>query len=352
MIKTLSPHYKTIPWLSPSSATTPDKYVLNIYVWDGLKASVPASPSYEIENLNPLERTGDTKVDISNYINDFLNVSRVTNTTTNTKDADSAVWVRTEVIYHIGGVAQSAEFIETDLTIRGYGYGLEGENPGIPTNDVLSHGVDPYVGTDSIYLFYYMASETVSTNISLVSENRTVNITRTATTDSSELIQQVWIDLSEFPNDTYIEISKDTVLITTLLIRQEYRYTPIDIVFTNKEGQLQSITFFKEKTTSLDTDRKEYESSSGQPSDGVHQFKNYNVNGREDFKVNSGFISEDNNEVFTQLMLSEVIYQLENNNYIPLNIKTSNIEYKSRQKDRIIDYAIEFKYGFKKKNNI
>ena len=32
MIKTKSPHYKSIPWISPSSGTTPDKYILNIYV--------------------------------------------------------------------------------------------------------------------------------------------------------------------------------------------------------------------------------------------------------------------------------------------------------------------------------
>ena len=52
MIKTKSPHYKIIPWLSPSSAIVPDKYILNIYIWSGLKNSSPFIPHYAIENIN------------------------------------------------------------------------------------------------------------------------------------------------------------------------------------------------------------------------------------------------------------------------------------------------------------
>src|SRR6056297_1022212 len=134
MIKTKSPHKKIIPWLSPSSETAPDKYILNIYIWNGLKASVPASPIYEIENINPLGRTGNSEVDISKYLSGSINPNLVTNTTTSIQDANALVWVKTEVIYYIGGVAQSPEFIEIDSAVKGYGYGLEGVNPTTPIN--------------------------------------------------------------------------------------------------------------------------------------------------------------------------------------------------------------------------
>ena len=347
MIKTKSPHYKVIPWMSPSSGTLPDKYILNVYIWEGLKSPVPTEPIYEQENINPLGRTGDSNVNISRLVNDYIITSLITNTTTSLNDANSLVWVKTEVIYYIGGVAQSPEFIEIDSALKGYGYGMEGVNPTIPINNYLATTVEQKVSPNSIYLFSFLASETVSTVIKL----NTLELTKTATTDSTKLVQSVYVKVSEFSTD-YIEIFKDDVLINTLLITDEPRYAPIDIAFLNKEGQLQTITFFKEKIDKLKTDSETYESSFGQPLDGVHQFRTYNANGQESFKINSGFVLEDNNEIFRQLLLSTKVWQIDNNVYIPLNIKTSNIEYKSRQKDRLLNYNIEFSYSFNVINNI
>lgn len=353
MIKSLSPHYKTIPWMSPSSGTVPDKYILNVYLYNGLKSTtLSAWYKYEVENINPLGRTGDTEVDISKYISDFITNVLPSETATSLADASGVVWVRTEVIYYIGGVAQSAEFEETDSAVKGYGYSMEGVNPSTPVNNYLATTVEQKVSPDSIYLFSFLASETVTTDIRIQSINNMVTLSKAATTDSNELAQLCYIKVSEFSDDDYIDIYKDDVLINTLLITNEYKYTPIDVVFLNKEGQLQTVTLFKEKVDSLNIDREDYESSNGQPSDGVHQYKNYNVNGRDSFTMNSGFIKEDNNEVYTQLLLSSMVWQLKDNVYTPLNLGTDSLEYKTRQKDRLINYKIDFKYSFNKVNNI
>lgn len=351
MIKTLSPFYKTIPWLSPSSGITPDKYILNIYVWSGLKSSVPLLPSYEQENINPLGRTGDSKVSISRFVNDFLNINLTNNTTTSLNDAGSMVWVKTEVIYYINGVPQTPEFEEIQGAVKGYNYSLEGENGTIPTNNYLATTSEQKVYKNGVYIFSFLASETESTEIELVSETVTKLLTKTSTTDSYELVQSVYVDVSEFDGD-YIEIYKDGVLINTLLITDELMYEPIDLVFSNKEGQLQSVTMFKEKIDKLKVTKDNYESSSGQSVDGVHQYKDYNVNGKESFSINSGFVKEDNNEVFTQLLLARRVWQYKDNKYIPLNLGTEEIEYKTRNKDRLINYKIDFNYSFSKINNI
>ena len=346
-IKSLSPHYKVIPWMSPSSGTLPDKYILNVYIWEGLKANVPVIVTYEQENINPLGRTGDSNVSISRLINDFLTTSLISNSTTSLNDANNLVWVKTEVIYYIDGVAQAPEFEEIDYALKGYGYGMEGVNPTIPTNNYLATTAEQKVSSDSTYLFSFLASETVDTVIKL----NDLVLTKTATTDSTELVQSVYIKVSEFDTD-YIEIYKDDVLITTLLITDEPRYIPIDIVFQNKEGQLQTITFFKEKTDKIKTTSKEFESSIGQPLAGIHQFRTYNVNAKKNFKINSGFVLEDNNEIFLQLLYSAKVWQIENNIYIPLNVKTSSFELKTRQKERLINYSIEFAYSFNEINTI
>jgi hypothetical protein len=95
-----------------------------------------------------------------------------------------------------------------------------------------------------------------------------------------------------------------------------------------------------------------FQSNRGQSNLGNHQFVNYNVEGKSSFKVNSGFVDESANEIFKQMLLSERVWQFVDENYIPLNIKSSSLEYKTRQKDRLINYEIEFEYSFNEINNI
>jgi hypothetical protein len=168
---------------------------------------------------------------------------------------------------------------------------------------------------------------------------------------SNEMVQNLWVDVSEATTDTYVEIVFNGVT-TTLLITDECRYTPIDIAFQNKEGALQIFTFFKAKSESMTTTNEEFETDRGQPLAGNHQYVKYNVQGKSKFKVNSGFVAEAMNETFKQMLLSERVWMYENEIFTPLNIASKSIEYKTRQKDRLINYEIEFEYAFNEINNI
>jgi hypothetical protein len=168
---------------------------------------------------------------------------------------------------------------------------------------------------------------------------------------SNEMVQNLWVDVSEATTDEYIEIVFNGVT-TTLLITDECRYTPIDIAFQNKEGALQIFTFFKAKSESMTTTNEEFETDRGQPLAGNHQYVKYNVQGKSKFKVNSGFVAEALNETFKQMLLSERVWMYENEIFTPLNIASKSIEYKTRQKDRLINYEIEFEYAFNEINNI
>ena len=72
MILTRSPYYITVPWLKAGEATVPDKYILQIFVWNGEKSTPPATALYEEENVNPLALTGSIDINISPYVNDLL----------------------------------------------------------------------------------------------------------------------------------------------------------------------------------------------------------------------------------------------------------------------------------------
>ena len=168
---------------------------------------------------------------------------------------------------------------------------------------------------------------------------------------SSELVKYMWVDLSEALTDTYVEIIYNGVT-KTLLIEDECRYTPIDIFFQNKEGAEQVLTFFKKATESLAITSEEYESTNGQPLNGFHHYIKYNVQGKQSFKVNSGFVKEDKNETFKQLLLSRRVWSYVDSKFIPLNVSSKTIEYKTKQNDRLINYEIGFDYAFNEINNV
>ena len=168
---------------------------------------------------------------------------------------------------------------------------------------------------------------------------------------SAESVKYMYVDVTETTLDTYIEIVYNGVT-TTLNIIDECKYTPIDIFFLNKHGAEQVLTFFKDKTDSLKIKDETFESDRGQPSTGAHQFVRYNVQGRGSFKVHSGFVDEDLNETFRQLLLSSAIWSYDGSTFTPLNIKTSSFEDKTRQRERLISYEIEFELSYNQINNI
>lgn len=168
---------------------------------------------------------------------------------------------------------------------------------------------------------------------------------------SEEIVKNIVVNVSEAIGEEYIEVTYNGETIT-LLIEEECRYTPIDIFYQNKEGTLASFTFFKKQVETIDVTRETFESDRGQPIDGHHQYTTYNVQGKRKFNVNSGFVSEESNEIFKQMLLSERIWKYENEVLIPLNIASSSLEFKTRANDRLINYNIQFEYAFNEVNNI
>lgn len=169
--------------------------------------------------------------------------------------------------------------------------------------------------------------------------------------NSNELVRYLVLKSEDFLDAEWIDVTYNGETIRINLIT-ECRYNPVEIHFQNKHGAQQALTFFKSETSRINIDSQNFESDRGQPLFGNHQFVDYNKNGRTSFKVNSGFVDESINDDFKQLLLSERVWRLEGSLFVPLNIKTSSLEYKSRQKDRLINYEIEFEYSFNDINTL
>jgi len=168
---------------------------------------------------------------------------------------------------------------------------------------------------------------------------------------SNELVKYLSIDVAQAGTDEYIEITYNGETIT-LLITEECLYTPIDIFYQNKEGALSSFTMFKKTTETLEVSSEDFESDRGQPNLGNHQYVTYNVQAKQKFKSNTGFIDEDNNEIIKQLSLSERVWKYEGGVFIPLRITNKPLEYKTQRNDKLINYTLDFEYAFNELNNI
>ena len=87
-----------------------------------------------------------------------------------------------------------------------------------------------------------------------------------------------------------------------------------------------------------------------------HTNRDFNITAKESITLSSGFLSEEYNEVFKQMMLSEKVWITNiietGEQVLPINVKTSNITYKTSLNDRLVDYTFDFDYSFNVINDI
>lgn len=348
-MKVLSPYYITVPFVAPLSGLTATSVTINVYIYSGLKASVPAEPTYQLTKENPTASTGSTKVNISKLVSDYIDFNPAISLNTEVVNAENQLWVRVSTYYATTDPtdATTETNISTELATKGYSLGLDVQNVDFNTNKVLIPIIDYKVYNN--FVIPVLGDETLIKPYSIISyPNNTINILGNIlpTTNSNNLIQNIWINVADAVNEEYIEIIYNSQTIT-LLITEECRYEPIDIVFQNKEGVLQVIPFFKKSTLSIDVTSEEWQSDAGLPRDGYHRYNEYNKNGRYKLNINSGFVDESMNQVFTELFLSEKIWFIKQNlGVVPLVLDSKTLEYKTRANDRLINYNVSFKYAY------
>jgi hypothetical protein len=151
---------------------------------------------------------------------------------------------------------------------------------------------------------------------------------------------------------TYDDASTKTIKIER---RSECKHEPYRITFINKFGALQSVWMFKRSDVSMSVENENYRGFIGSSTGydiSEHQYRNYNVMGKESISLNSGFYTEDMNEVFRQVLLSEKIWIYYNEKILPVNIKSKELSFKTQVNDKLIDYKIDFEFAFDKINNV
>jgi len=377
-INTRSPYYVSTIINNTSYST------LDIYIWTGQSnASTPI-----IYSLKKYALSGSIIIsyEISELIRDYLDV---------TFDGDyngQSVWVKTIRTVYNSSNAVIGTFISTPLSaLDSYSYFDEGTSFSIALKSLLMSNREMFVLADNVFRIpiHTLNSPTV---VFLKDGNVVSSQTITSSTLSAEQIKYVSIDgfsgnydsfksrvledngtfedsicLQEFLDEfeigevDTIRVSDsngtETIKVVTL---DECKYEPKKVTFINRFGVLQDMFFFKKSVEKMTVKKESYKANIrnqyDQYSISSHVNREFNVVGSESISLSSGFLSEEYNEVFKQLMLSEKVWVTNVNDtnvkVLPLNIKTSNITYKTSLNDRLVEYTIDFDNSFDTINNV
>ena len=205
--------------------------------------------------------------------------------------------------------------------------------------------------------------------IKYVSNLGTETVSFTPTTSSYEIIQYVpigqlalgWPSTLDGDGLEWFEISAvsgSTVMSEPIRFEAKCatKYDNIRVKWKNKFGLFDYFNFDLVSRRGFQTKTKEYRRQIGQwgatAMDSFHNeptIQNYNTDVIQTISVNSDWVSEDYNNIFKELLVSDEIYFIEYENatprLIPITIKTSNIQFKTEKVDKLIQYSFDFQYA-------
>ena len=369
VIRTRSPY---IIWQQAAGLSSAQ---LQIYVWNGAETDVPSKPVYVL-NKNSINDT--LSFDISELLSDFIDINfggfylnRVN------------TWCKTSLT---GFNSIGEEIINNDtidLVVDGYNYF---ENPYEVYPDVLISNREIFVldGEKFVLPFYLGLSDL---DISLINKSgvlEKVTLSKSLGVDirylqigdySNTFKNRVDLDGGIYEDSTCINVFDyflndiDKIIIegqfsnTTIKVKtiSECKFEPKKITFVNKFGVLQDMFFFKKSVEKIAVKKESYRANTFNIASGnfqrtKHTKRDFNITAIESVTLNSGYLSEEYNEVFKQLLLSEKVWLT---NYVdgaeqvlPVNVNSKGITYKTSVNDRLVDYAIEFENSFNAINNV
>lgn len=171
-------------------------------------------------------------------------------------------------------------------------------------------------------------------------------------TDSRYLVNT--IEVTQFPNgqnDFDISIRSGATELDYLIVKalpQDYcKFDPLAIDFVNRYGIIQRIFVGARNTRSVNVTKEEYYKSPNIVANYItagNQYQDFNVNGRRSIQVNTGFVSEEYNDIMTELLLSEYVFLVDGGTSYAVKPVTNSLQYKTRVSDKMINFTLDLLY--------
>lgn len=369
------------PYFLFIDGTGNDYVQVDIYVYSGEQGEVgsggdrPADPTYTIKAtfLN-----NEANVNISELVNDYIETNFDGNYT------QDVYWVDIIESMYLNGAVNGTPTETRFRGFKGYGYFEDGRQPQLQQNVLLSN--TKILKLDDEALIVPVDTEN-TVRVSFEDESGDVYTTSvSSSTDSSEQIEYVsnvlttsksfesrvlsnggvferGQCLTEFDNQysifptksVYVEHSNGDIDFLRVENISECKYTPNKITFVNRFGAYQDLWFFKTSKLKMNVEDKSFRANTlvqGAYDTSKHQYKTLFKKGKQTLSLSSGFYPEEYNEVFKQLLLSEDVWINYENNTLPVNIKSSDMSFKTRLNDSLIEYNIELEFAYDTINSV
>jgi len=377
--------YTRSPSFESMSTANASYGILKLYIWTGDKTIVPPDPIYTLRKSATTPTTGNPTVtfETSELIRDYLDVEFDGNYT------GQGVWVRTDFDVYNSSDVSIVDYDYTIIAFDGYEYF---EDPYPSFSNLMITNRKLFVLEDNTFRIPIDTSSSNPTVTFLKDNEIVATQTFTASNQSSDQIKYVSIYGNSTNWDTFKERvledggksyepneclqayfndysigAVDKIIISSssgietinVTILEECKYEPKKVTFVNKFGALQDMYFFKKSVEKMNIKKESYKSNilnGASYNTSNHVYRDFNVLGKESVTLSSGFLSEEYNEVFKQMMLSEKVWVTniteEGEQVLPINVKTSDITYKTSLNDKLVEYTFEFDKSFDTINNI
>jgi hypothetical protein len=338
-----SPKYVSITNASISYAT------LEVFIWQGDTIfNLPATPTYTFKKY----KAGASNIisfEIAEIVKDYLTQPL------NEAFGGETAWVKTVIkAFNISKVQQGATVTNLDIAFSAYTY-FE--------NDVIDDDKTLLIDQTQVYLLegtsYRIPFRT--NNNPIITQNLTGGgTTVNSFTSSTESLEQVEYVSTAGVNVDSIVVDDDngttTLNVTTV---SECKFNPYKITFVNRYGVKQECIFFKKSVNKLNVKKETYKGNILKTNNTYnvdsHVNVDFNLTGNESIILNSGYLDQSQNEIFKQLLLSERVWLTNlvgTPQTLPVNIKTSDITFKTSVNDRLVEYTMEFENSYNVINNI
>lgn len=152
--------------------------------------------------------------------------------------------------------------------------------------------------------------------------------------------------------DVVVKNSSGTTLFTQrFTLTCEPKYTPFQLSFINRYGMLDYLTFFKRSDergnfTQDSYQKSIYNDAFTSPLTEIGKYTDFNINSRNSYTLNTGFVGQDHDNVIEDILMSERVCLLLNGSWVAVVPDRGSIEYQKNVNQKLINYTMTFNMGF------
>jgi hypothetical protein len=338
---------------------------IELFLWN--TGSQPTNPQYTLSKLIPASNKPETYYNISPYVREYFTFTKWQNATGLTYDIDTSdnyiVQYAVKRYKAVSGVYSLIDTL-TGTFSDGYGYYEEGYNPSAPSvlldegTYFYNYDADISTAQNNGVWGSFDVQMNIGDSIKYTDLSDGSTITYVSASEGVKSFARVYLTYA--PNGNKVEfIVGGTTRWTAYFKPQcEPKYQPVTVDFINRYGSWSRIFFQKAKKRSIQVKANEYKFNPKElpwTPQNIRQSQEFNINGKESIKLNTGWVNDGYAEVLQQLMFSEkiLICDYENNqDYAPVKVKTKSLEKQTGLNNGMMNYTLDFEFAYDMINNV